>query len=601
MSGSVFNLLTHPADEDVGSSNARWTQMPPKRNITGDTFSAGPIHFQHSSSRVSYLIPGRSYFRMRFQLLVKAPGVNTRPVQAHDGIAPCTNFAHHLFQSAEWRIGDKTVSRINDYVPQVGALDTRLNKSAQWLKTVGAVTNFCDYNFENRAARITTSRELSRQRPNCLGLFRDVWASLVLDQNGGVTRDVATIAFTPGDQDPYGFGGAVNVPGNELLLYNEGSIQINNNEAGTVDVSNALFVQKVEQFKARARNEGWMIGSVTSGGVLYDFTDLTAEPTLDPATAANSNWVFKVARGLNSTKSSNEDMGGDTSTSYAIYAAKDPAMLGAPTYEICFQLPLSIFNVMTGIPACTHDIILHPMPSSSLKAAAFQTKELLPRGAELQFVIEDMYLQVYEVDGRPVDNTEFLLDLEQINCRTETMKTQGFIQKTFEVSPSTRALTLAFQDSRTEGLDSRLNSAEFVIYDPSLQYKVSEGLNRFYIQYAGQQYPSPDADPRFSRVESAPTQQLTERYMQTLMNTGAYFSDTPESFDEFVTRGPFFYFQTPRDGSDASRQVTVAANLNVSSATDLSQARMLLFDHAKQLAKVTIQNGVVTNVQLEWV
>ena len=64
-----------------------------------------------------------------------------------------------LFQSSEFRIADKTVSRVSDYLPQIDALETRLSKSSSWLKSVGATTNFRNEECKSRQAEMVQTIE----------------------------------------------------------------------------------------------------------------------------------------------------------------------------------------------------------------------------------------------------------------------------------------------------------------------------------------------------------------------------------------------------------------------------------------------------------
>ena len=90
---------------------------------------------------------------MRFSLKNAAA---TALLSQSANIAPAMGLMSNLFQSLEFRINDKTVSRVSDFVPQITALEERLSKSASWLKGVGNSTNFWESDFRLRQVDITS-------------------------------------------------------------------------------------------------------------------------------------------------------------------------------------------------------------------------------------------------------------------------------------------------------------------------------------------------------------------------------------------------------------------------------------------------------------
>ena len=116
------------------------------------------------------------------------------------------------------------------------------------------------------------------------------------------------------------------------------------------------------------------------------------------------------------------------------------------------------------------------------------------------------------------------------------------------------------------------------------------------LQYAGQSYPSPDAQLTYL----AGTDYTTQRYLDSLLYSGQYF-DTggSESIEEFHERGSYYYFSTPKDGSDRSTRVTVHAGFGNSNGGDLGNMRLLLFSISKQVARIKIENSRVVDVQIE--
>ena len=128
---SIFNLKTSVEElssANHGMSRMEYEQHAPTRDITSTNFPNGAIHYRFETSGQKWWIPSRSYFRIRCKLTDK----DGNQLHNTDGIAPNMGLASNLFQSAEFRINDKVVSRISDFMPQIDALETRLSKSRSW-------------------------------------------------------------------------------------------------------------------------------------------------------------------------------------------------------------------------------------------------------------------------------------------------------------------------------------------------------------------------------------------------------------------------------------------------------------------------------------
>jgi hypothetical protein len=103
-----------------------------------------------------------------------------------------------------------------------------------------------------------------------------------------------------------------------------------------------------------------------------------------------------------------------------------------------------------------------------------------------------------------------------------------------------------------------------------------------------------DADPEFT----ASKDYTTQRYAESQIYSGAMF-DTGGAEDIYTyhNRGSYYYFAWPRDGTDRSTRVQVHSQFTDNA--DVNNMRILLFSHSKQVARVRVQDGMVTDVQLE--
>ena len=203
---------------------------------------------------------------------------------------------------------------------------------------------------------------------------------------------------------------------------------------------------------------------------------------------------------------------------------------------------------------------------------------------------------VNTVQGPRADNLTYLLDLKQIRCQSDTIgSSTAFGQKSWDVSPSTNALTVALQDIRA-GTNSQISATKFKSYEAGATPVASQelGIVRFFVNYAGQNLPAPDADPEFK----AGTDYTVQRYTESAIYSGAYYdSGGAESLDEWHNRGAYYYQAWPKDATDRSTRVNV--HLGFEGGTDVSQTRILLFDHSNQTARIQITNGQTTSVDLQ--
>ena len=271
-------------------------------------------------------------------------------------------------------------------------------------------------------------------------------------------------------------------------------------------------------------------------------------------------------------------------------------------FELIWTPPLSLFKVGHAIPSGRYELVLNPQTSTSFQQRAIESilgvaskDPTIPGGAAqaFQLSVVNMYLYTATVEGPRADDITYLLDLEQTRCQSEKIDNANFQQKNFDVSPSTFALTCAYQDLRA-GVNTALSVSKFKSYDNILTPSTSQELklNRFFINYAGQNLPAPDADPTFV----AGNDYTTQRYAESQIYSGAYF-DTggAETIQEFHERGAYYYFSWPRDGTDRSTRVNVHQSFT---GADVANLRCLLFDHSKQVARIRVQDGRVVDVQL---
>lgn len=554
---SIYDLDTDV--KQLSSSNDATTKMEYQqvastRDVVGTNFSNGTINFKFSNSGVRRWIPSKSYIRLRLQL-TKGDG---SALDTAFGAAPNMGLCANLFQSAEFRINDKVVSRVGDFIAQVDALETRLTKSRAWLQSIGESTNWWSEDQKLRLAEVSSDGSIIKGITGVAdavetGRVAMGFDALLANNNGwAYTADTGALAYTQG---------------------------ANGTGLDAADASAAFPVGSYFKFVGVANTPEVEMKVLSNDGAGV----LVIEPLLnaDVAVSGTNNFA-RVVREL---------------------AA--PASRRVGSFELIWQPPLSIFKIEKALPCGDYELVLNPQTYQSFQKRAIESVlgavsiEAAPKtgglATQIRANVVDMYLQCAMVDGPRVDDITYLLDLEQTRCQSDKINNTSFAQKNFDVSPSTYALTLAYQDARA-GEHTAISPAKFRSYEVGLTPATAQELelNRMFINYAGQNMPAPDADPEFK----AGTDYTTQRYVESQLASGGYH-DTGgvESITEYHDRGAYYHFRIPRDATD--RSTRVSCHQGFTSTADVASMRVLLFDHSKQVCMVRIQDGRVVNVELE--
>jgi hypothetical protein len=169
------------------------------------------------------------------------------------------------------------------------------------------------------------------------------------------------------------------------------------------------------------------------------------------------------------------------------------------SFETVWQPPLSLFKVGHALPSGRYELVLNPQTATSFQRRAIESilgqaskSPTLPGGtpADYKVKIVSMYMYCSTVEGPRADDITYLLDLEQTRCQSEKIDNPNFAQKNFDVSPSTYALSVAYQDLRA-GENTAISASKFKSYDNAggglIPTGVSEELklSRFFLNYAG--------------------------------------------------------------------------------------------------------------------
>jgi hypothetical protein len=517
-----------------GVARANFQQVSSTRDATGTNFPNGAIEYKFSTSGSRWWVPEETYLRIRVKLTDSA---GNRLTTGH-GVAPNLNMMNNLFQSAEFQINNKTVSRISDFMGQIGMIETRLGKSKAWRDGVGSSLGMLSPDLNKRLAEVSSDGKYVDEVG--VGSFVSTQADLKYANNNTVAYNANTRTIT------FAAGGGADPTTNGRW------------EVGDVFTFTA----------------GAGAGSVNIPVRVVAVTDLTL--------VVEAGMTVDVGAGLVGTNTF-------TRTRSSIITASRNDVIGASEFELIWTPPLSIFKLTHALPAgADFSLILNPQPSSVYKALAVETLVSRTADTDFKFEVQNMYLYVKTIEGERVENLTYLLDLEPTRCISDKITSANMNQRQFDVPPSTYALTVAYQDEKASSGNTTFSPSRFKV-DADLQ----NTLTRFYIQYAGLQLPQPDADPKYG----AGVVQLQQRYAESMLNSGAYFDPiSGETFKEWLDLGLFLHFTFPKDGTDQSTRCIVDQQF---SSGGITAGRILLFAHYREVGVIKIENSRVVDVSVQ--
>lgn len=278
-------------------------------------------------------------------------------------------------------------------------------------------------------------------------------------------------------------------------------------------------------------------------------------------------------------------------------------------FDLIWKPPLMMLHTHKGyMPSGEYEILLTPQSKNQFKKnvvenVILENGEPAEPGSDYEFSVDKLVLHVGTVEGPRLDNGSYALSLDHIECQQSKVQTDSLSQQYFTVSPSTRALVVAYQDDRiTENFvnPSRFQVAPDTTSFPNLvSGNLSLGLSRLYVQYSGITKPSIDADPQYKSLE---VDRTVERYYESLDECGMLTNPAgSESLSDWQTRGPYHYFTWTRDSNDASTRVQVNSEFvsrNSPAEPNFTHMNLLLFSIFTTSAKITVRNGEVSTVEL---
>ena len=656
---SIFDLPE--SNEELSSTNqgmadVYYDQIQSLKGI-GDTDGSGNSKFgtetyiyRWQMDSGSYWVPSRSYFKMRVKLS-KSDGSQ---LDLNDNIAPMMGMASGLFNKIQYKILNRTISELTQFIPQVDAFRKRLNKSGQWLRDLGASSNFYQSCFQDRQKQVVSDGYdvESRYEPLSYGLFNVVkdadsitWTSIgniititnANDAGGNITTNLEvgdSIELTINDNRKVtqitaiaGFPIADNAVGTIVVSDNFGADQaillwnIALPNFRQVKLRPKLFRSTVTQaqlfpnIEVGADQVSWTNATKT---ITYVDTNVVATATLDTIIKAGDyvsfefNGLTQVARIVSVTGFNSTSAGGSfvVDVQYGVDSAlaNVTALLPNPVlyneincnkprnideFELIWQPPISIFQIEHAIPGSQYQEI-------ELDSANQYKKQVIQ--SLLTDKVPETATTANEYSLRILDMWFYLY-----RCKGPIVDNKTYMIDLPECKCSSLELTgnntqLAFDiESSTESLALafQTSKAGSNTLHPMSSLKLEDddelSLSRYYIRYAGIQKPQPDADPDSF---TANRDFIVQQYVQNQLYSGTFFDSSQETIEEWKERGVYFYHPWNKTSSDTSTRVYVLGQFNNNIAQNGKSPNMLLFNNFKRVAIIKMSNGRAVNVRV---
>jgi hypothetical protein len=553
---SIFNLPQAPTPiSDTGVVGYRQIDLSTALNPAN--FIQNTHTFRFSVDGQTYWLPQRSYIRVRAK--ITRDGVNA--LSRGDAVAPAYGFCSTLFQSLQHDMSGSTVSQLSSYVAQIDAMRYRTSKSEAWRETLGPLTNAYG-DFVTRQNLILRS-PLNEEETKFVHCTK---ASLIANAPAANAIGVATTftvtaisadSFTAGEVYSVGVAGTLaEGTATSHIALGGGALWT----AYTDRVQIGDFI--VCNYPADPVPHRTKIVNI-SGATLAVFPAI-------PALGAAAGFNFEIQHSV----------GKQTS-------------VPAGEIEFLWSPPLSIWqDVSHGIPASIHELRLTPNQNFAKDCL----ESLNPR-QNPTVQITDMRLFISVVDGPLAGSSDgkgqYILNVSDWVCNANQVpiNVTNLRLATFDVHPSTTQLAFAFQNSTTTGINNPTS-----LYT-SLRSEERK-LGRFFIQYAGQQRPTPDSDSSLtdSKLDAMGKNFFTQRWYESLINTNALFSPGGvESMATWLQNGPFYYFNWPKAPTDISTRVSIQFIME----NTVDNLNMLMFSRSNTAHLISLSNGRVVGVETQ--
>jgi len=256
----------------------------------------------------------------------------------------------------------------------------------------------------------------------------------------------------------------------------------------------------------------------------------------------------------------------------------------ANSLYVQWQPPIGIFDTVGVLGSGTYRIQLNPNANYK-KACVEALTDLSLSAQDNSYDIEVADVQLFvciEKANIPSTGVEKLY-LTEMQVQSKTLASTGTNLLDFTVPPSTKAITVFMQSSKA-GSDNVIPLTKFRTKDDN-----DLNMQAIQITYANVSKPSTNFTSEYIGQKNF----LTQRYLDSQISSGLANSvGGPESFRDWVKRGPIYHFDFERDAEDRSTHVQLnLQTLNVEEGTNV-----FIVSHYSKVCEISTTNGMISNV-----
>ena len=326
---------------------------------------------------------------------------------------------------------------------------------------------------------------------------------------------------------------------------------------------------------------------------------------------------------------------------------------GAARHEVCWKPTLGIFDVAHALPTTRHELHLQIPNDYQTRCFDFGKTQPIPSWvgerildprltAQSQFAtgeIGKVHLRIESIEyfaamasGPRADDVKYVLDLREYRMMPQTIplpQTTASTTYAFNLAPNTSSVSVAFQSLHAGNGSTSLS--KFVVPTKLHLHGAETSLSRFYVNFANQNrpreenesfitYQGPNTTVTMGNTKAETTTQFfTQRYLETMTNTGQLFKPGGcETLEEWLERGAYYNWMWPRDGNDLSTRFHVFVAFEAATAegkvgeleTELvkrgwpekiqgqnNDIQILIFDMIPRAFSLSLRNGSVVSAE----
>ncbi len=536
-------------DEVTTKSVVRGTTGEISNNVQSFTFSVGA----HQKWK-----PELSEWVLRVQI---TDNLGAQLNLAGD-ISPAINCALNGWQYIHFYGGGQKLDELSEHVAEVASIRTRLEKSKSWFDSVGKV-QYWDSSFALRQNILAAD------------------APQMTDSIATITQTELTaivgITFAVGD--------AVTVI--DGAIAGQSNIDFAN---GTLDASQLRVGDRLRFNNATHGNAGVECTVVSSGVAAADQAQVSPRIAPHGATAYALGDIT-VLRTIETTTTLNN------LNVLPVYNSRDDL-------EIQFKLPLGI-SYLDEMPPGEYEWRLRGFSFTEFSKRFIESLNADKAvGAANDFLINvvDMYYYPYIVEC-PVRMDDGIVT-KTFKCyeaqKKKILSSNNQLQ--FTVRGNSSALGFGLQDGRV-GSDSRyspsrmraFNDAGILGGGPLGQAgRMDTKLGYYQIRYANRYKPEPSQQDNLTDARS---NRIVQSYIDTFKNSGSYYYEgSMETLDDFIQRGPLYYWQWPRDKNTYATEARVDLRFSAGIDPQSNVFCVFFFSYYKTI-KITIKDGKIISVE----